>query len=123
MMEVAGDAEDKAAAEARTVQTIETQLAQNSKTRVERRDPEANYHKMDPAGLRALTPDFSWDTYFRNIGFPSIHEVNVGQPEFFKALDKELKSVPSSDCKIYLRSHLIRTASPALPGTFVPDHF
>src|SRR5260370_16109861 len=123
MMGLAGDSADKAAAEARTVLTIETQLAQNSKTRVERRDPEANYHKMDPAGLRALTPDFSWDSYFRNIGFPNIHEVNVGQPEFFKALDKELKTEPISDWKIYLRWHLIRTAAPALSGKFVDENF
>src|SRR5437660_7877228 len=62
MMELAGDTPDKASAEASTVLAIETQMAQASKTRVERRDPEANYHKMDPAGLRALTPDFSWDS-------------------------------------------------------------
>ena len=123
MMELAGDSADKAAVEARTVLAIETQMAQNSKTRVERRDPEANYHKMDAAGLRALTPDFSWDTYFRNAGFPKIHEVNVGQPEFFKALDKELKTVPISDWKIYLRWHLIRSAAPALPGKFVDENF
>src|SRR5260370_3207388 len=123
MMELAGDSADKAAAEARTILSIETQMAQNSKTRVEQRDPEANYHKMDPAGLRALTPDFSWDTYFRNIGFPSIHEGNVGQPEFFKALATELKSGPISDWKIYLRWHLIRPAAPALPGKFVDENF
>jgi putative endopeptidase len=123
MMELAGDSADKASAEARTVLTIETQLAQNSKTRVERRDPESNYHKMDPAGLRALTPDFSWDTYFRNVGFVNIHEVNVGQPEFFKALDKELKSVPISDWRIYLRWHLIRASAPALSGKFVDENF
>jgi putative endopeptidase len=123
MMELAGDSADKASAEARTVLTIETQLAQNSKTRVERRDPESNYHKMDPAGLRALTPDFSWDTYFRNVGFANIHEVNVGQPEFFKALDKELKSVPISDWRIYLRWHLIRASAPALSGKFVDENF
>ena len=55
MMELAGDAPDKASAEARTVLDIETQMAKASKTPVERRDPEANYHKMDPAQLRALT--------------------------------------------------------------------
>jgi putative endopeptidase len=123
MMGLAGDSADTATAEAKTVLAIETKMAENSKTRVERRDPEANYHKMDPAGLRALTPDFSWDTYFRNVGFPNIHEVNVGQPEFFKALDKELKSVPISDWKIYLRWHVIRTAAPALPGKFVDENF
>jgi len=123
IMELAGDAPDKASAEARTVLAIETQMAKASKTRVERRDPEANYHKMDPAQLRALTPDFSWETYFRNVGFPNIHSVNVGQPEFFQALDKQLKSVPISDWKIYLRWHLITASVPALPGKFVDENF
>jgi len=123
MMSLAGDAPEAAAAEARTILNIETQMAQASKTRVERRDPEANYHKMDPAQMRALTPDFSWETYFRNIGFPSIHQVNVGQPEFFQALDKQLKSVPIADWRTYLRWHLILSAAPALPGKFVEENF
>jgi putative endopeptidase len=123
MMELAGDSSEKATAEARTVLAIETQMAMASKTRVERRDPEANYHKMDPAGLRALTPDFSWDTYFRNVGFPNIHAVNVGQPEFFQALDKQLKTLPISDWEIYLRWHLIRTSAPALSAKFVDENF
>jgi putative endopeptidase len=123
MMALAGDAPDQAAAEARTVLGIETQLARASKTRVERRDPEANYHKMDPAGLRGLTPDFSWDTYFRNVGFPDIHAVNVGQPEFFQALDKQLKSAPIADWKTYLRWHLITSSAPALSGKFVDENF
>jgi putative endopeptidase len=123
MMELAGDAPDQASAEARTVLGIETQMARASKTRVERRDPAANYHKMDPAQLRALTPGFSWDTYFRNVGFPQIHAVNVGQPEFFQALDKQLKSVPISDWKIYLRWHLIRASAPALSSKFVDENF
>ena len=109
MMELAGDAPGQASSEAPTVMSIETQLALASKTRVERRDPQSNYHKMDPAELRMLTPDFSWDTYLRDIGFPNIHDVNVGQPEFFQALDKQLKATPLADWKIYLRWHLLRT--------------
>ncbi len=42
--ELMGDAADRAAAEANTVMAIETKLAENSLTRVQRRDPEANYH-------------------------------------------------------------------------------
>ena len=61
MMELAGDAPDKVSAEARTVLAIETQMAKASKTRVERRDPEANYHKMDPAQLRR--PDMPDEAY------------------------------------------------------------
>jgi putative endopeptidase len=123
MLELAGDASDAASAEARTVLTIETELAEASKTRVERRDPEANYHKMGRAELRKLTPDFSWDTYFRDIGFSDIREVNVRQPEFFQALDKQLTSVPIANWKTYLRWHLIRSSAPALSSKFVDEDF
>ncbi len=44
-----------------------------------------------------LTPDFSWPSYFQEIGFPDIREVDVGQPEFFQALDKDLTSVSLAD--------------------------
>jgi putative endopeptidase len=78
---------------------------------------------MGPAELRALTPDFSWDTYFRNVNFPDIREVNVGQPEFFQALDKQLMAVPLADWKIYLRWHLLRSSAPALSSKFVKENF
>jgi len=123
MMELAGDAPAQASTEAATVMSIETQLALASKTRVERRDPQSNYHKMDAAQLRMLTPDFGWEPYFREIGFPNIHGVNVGQPEFFQALDKQLKATPIADWKIYLRWHLLRTFAPALSSNFVDENF
>jgi putative endopeptidase len=123
MFELAGDAPEVASAESRTVIALETKLAEASKTRVERRNPEANYHKMAPADLRKLTPDFSWDAYFRNVGFPDIREVNVGQPEFFQALDKLLASEPIGDWKTYLRWHLIRTSAPALSSKLENENF
>jgi predicted metalloendopeptidase len=43
MFELAGDAPDNAASEAKTVVSIETSLAKVSRTRVELRDPEKNY--------------------------------------------------------------------------------
>jgi putative endopeptidase len=123
MMQLAGDAPAEASSEAATVMSIETQLALASKTRVERRDPQSNYHKMDAAELRVLTPDFAWESYLREIGFPNIHGVNVGQPEFFQALDRQLKATPIGDWKIYLRWHLLRTFAPALSSNFVEENF
>ncbi len=123
MLQLIGEAPDVARAEARTVLAIETQMAQASKTRVELRDPEANYHKMGIAELRTLTPNFPWDAYFRNIGFPDIREVNVGQPDFFRALDKDLTAIPLSDWKAYLRWHLVHSAAAALPAKFVDENF
>ena len=123
MLQLAGDDPELATAESHTVIAMETQMAQASKTRVELRDPESNYHKLGAPQLKALTPDFSWDTYFRNIGFPDIHDVNVGQPEFFQALDKNLTAVPLADWKVYLRWHVIHSAAGELPQKFVDENF
>jgi len=38
--------------------TLETALAQASRTRVELRNPQKNYNKMSQADLQALTPDW-----------------------------------------------------------------
>jgi putative endopeptidase len=123
MFQLAGDSSEVAVAEAHTVLAIETPIARASKTRVEQRDPEANYHKMIPSELGALTPDFSWEAYFRNIGFPNIREVNVGQPEFFQALDKELTGVPLPDWRTYLRWHVLHASAAALSSKFVDENF
>jgi putative endopeptidase len=118
-----GDDPDKAAAEANTVMNIETKLAENSLTRVQRRNAEANYHPMDKAQLIALTPDFDWGAYFRNINLPETDKINVGQPDFMKAADKLLVSTPIDDWKTYLRWHLVNAASPTLSSKFVEENF
>ena len=123
MLQLAGDAPATAATEASTVMSIETQIAKQSKTRVERRDPENNYHKMTPAEFTALTPDFSWQSYLTQIGFPDVRVVNVGQPEFFQALDKQLTSVPLADWKTYLRWHVVHASVRALSSKFVNEDF
>ena len=121
--ELMGDATDRAAAEAQTVMSIETKLAENSATRVQRRKPEANYHPMLKVQLIAMTPDFDWGRYFRGIGLPEIGKVNVGQPDFFKAADKILSSVPVDDWRVYLRWHLINAAAATLSSKFVEENF
>ena len=118
-----GDAPERAAAAAQTVMKIETSLAQNSVTRVQRRTPEANYHPMTKSELIALTPDFDWTIYFRTINLPEVGKINVGQPDFFKAADKLLKSTPIDDWKTYLRWHLVNAASNTLSLKFVQESF
>ena len=56
MFQLAGDAPDKAVAQAKTVMDIETSLAKVSRNRVELRDPEKNYNLMSLAQMKALTP-------------------------------------------------------------------
>ncbi len=123
MFVLAGDAPDKAAAEAKTVMTIETALAKASRTRVELRDPEKNYHPMPLSEMNALTPDWPWESYLHEIGAPAVEQVNVRQPEFFKEMNQQLSSVPLPDWKIYLRWHVIHANAPALPEKFVEENF
>jgi predicted metalloendopeptidase len=121
--ELMGDAPDKAASQAATVMKIETKLAEKSATRIQRRNPEANYHPMTKGMLIELTPDFDWGRYFRNINLPEVGKVNVGQPDFFKAADKILTDTPIDDWKVYLRWQLVNAASNTLSSKFVQESF
>ena len=123
MFELSGDAPDKAAAEAKTVVAIESALAEASRTRVELRDPEKNYNLMPLAELKTLTPDWSWENYLHAVGAPSVGQVNVRQPEFFKEMNQELASVSLPDWKIYLRWHVIHASAPGLSNKFVEENF
>jgi putative endopeptidase len=123
MFELLGDEPAKAAEEAQTIMSLETKLAESSMTRVERRDPEKTYHKMNAAQLQVLTPNFSWEGYFDRLGYAQIREVNIGQPKFFEAASGLLSSVPIEDWKTYLRWHLVNAAAPALSRKFVEEDF
>jgi putative endopeptidase len=123
MFELAGDSAEKSAGEAQTVMTIETALAKASLTKVQLRDPQANYHKMSAAQLKDLTPDFSWNSFFAEVGLPGLSETNIGQPDFFKEMDRQLNSTSIADWKTYLRWHVIHENAPALSNAFVQENF
>jgi putative endopeptidase len=123
MFELLGDSSDRATAESDIVVAIETKLAENSTTRVQRRDPEANYHPMNRTELSALTPHFDWRNYFDGVGLPTIDKINVGQPDFFKAADKLLTAISLDDWKSYLRWHLLNSTAGTLSAKFVQEDF
>jgi len=123
MFKLLGDDADKSAAEAKTVMTIETQLAQVSLDRVSRRDASKQYHKMSPADLKTVMANFDWNTYFKKIGAPAFTEINVAHPDFFKGVDQMLTSVSINDWKTYLRWHLVHNAADSLSSAFVNEDF
>ena len=118
-----GEAPEAAASHAATVMQIETVLAKSRLTRVERRDPYKLFHKMDGMALRALTPAFDWDSYLARLGLARLDTFNVTEPEFFKALDRELSARSLDDVKVYLRWHMAKEASPFLSTAFVNENF
>ena len=123
MFVLLGDAREKAAAEAQTVLGIETSLAKASLNNVELRDPQKSYHMMSVADAQKLTPKWNWDAYFHAIGSAQLTKINVAQPEFFKAMDGLLASVPMEDWKTYYRWQLIHRSARLLSDPFVQENF
>src|SRR2546423_5413823 len=123
MLSLTGEAADKASADAGKIMKLETALAQASRTQVELRDPQKNYNKMSQADLQTLTPDWSWSDYFKELKLPDAGDINVHQPDFFKAVDQAIKTTPIDDWKPYLRWHLINAAASELSKDFVNEDF
>ncbi len=123
MLRLIGDSKAQAEKDAKTVLRVETDLAKASFTRVERRNPYNLYHKMSPSELASLTPSFAWARYLADNGLTDIKTLNVTEPKFFKVLDKEIKSVPLSDWKAYLRWHAAHSRAPYLSKNFVVEDF
>src|SRR5450755_3179497 len=123
MLTLAGEPAAQASEHATKVMEIETSLAKPARTRVELRDPQKNYNKMNQAELQALMPDFNWADYFKAIELAAPGDINVGQPDFFKAADEVFKSVSVEDWKPYLRWHLLHAMAPTLSSDFVNENF
>ncbi len=79
-----GESPDKAAADAKTVMKVETDLAKGSLDRTEQRDPTKVYHKMTVADLQKDSPAFTWNQYFTTIQSPTFDSLNVAVPDFVK---------------------------------------
>src|SRR5664279_5482663 len=91
MFELLKDEPVVAEKNAKTIMTIETQLAKASFTNVENQDPQKTYNKYDLEGLNKLSPNIKWVAYFTQTGNPGLKEINVYQPGFFKELGNMMK--------------------------------
>jgi putative endopeptidase len=123
MLELLGESAEAASADAARVVAFETKLAEASRTRTEMRDVEKLYHKIDRAGLQELTPDLPWERFFTAVGHPAIVDVNVATPEFFTALNAQMKSADPATLHAYLTWHVVHAAADRLSKAFVDEDF
>jgi putative endopeptidase len=121
--QLVGSSEADARTAADQVFAIETSLARSSYTNIQRRDPNANYHKLALADLKKLTPAFDWATYLARRGGPAFDSLNVAQVTFFQGLDTLLTTTPLPAWQAYLRWRVIEDASPTLSLAFVQEDF
>jgi len=123
MFQLLGDNPDAAAANAQKVMSIETRLAEKSKTRLELRDLPALYNKMSLTQLSEIASGIDWKKYFKTISDIDFGDVIVGMPEFFKEVSTLMKEVPVNDWKTYLRWNLINRSAPYLSSDFVNQDY
>ncbi len=124
MLELAGDAPPSAKAAAAVIMAFETKLAKASRTLVDLRDPEKNYHKFERSALPKLAPGLDWDRYLATLAFPRNEtKLLVRQPEFFTAFGGLLTSEPLPVWRNYLRWHLVSENANYLSKPFVEERF
>lgn len=120
---LAGVPKPQAAQQAQTIYGIEKKLAQVSLSRVERREPKKLYHRLEIEGVIGKAPKFPWALYLNSLGFPGLREINVTSPAFLEGMNKILGEEPMANLKVYLRWHVLHSASAHLSKAFVEEQF
>ncbi|PLX10168.1 MAG: peptidase M13, partial [Marinilabiliales bacterium] len=118
-----GETEERAKEAAETVMNIETDLAKVSRTRLELRNPVANYNKMTLDELKEHSPDFGWDNYFGALGVSDPGGMNVGQPDFIGSMGNILNKYDVEEWKDYLTWNLLDNSANYLNQAFVDQNF
>ncbi|MEN8123983.1 MAG: M13 family metallopeptidase [Bacteroidota bacterium] len=117
-----GNDSKTAAINATTVFDLEKRIAQNSMSRIDRRNPELTYNKMTIAELQKLSPDYNWHNYLNALSV-DIDNIIVSQVDFLKGTNILLKEVPIEDWKIYFKWHLVDGAASWLSYKYVKQNF
>ena len=126
MFQLVGVDAESATAKAQAILALETQLAQNSLSRVERRDPDRTYNMRSVAELQQSTPNFRWRNYFVNAGVKPDNffgELNVGMPDFISALDGIIANTDLQVIKDYLKWKIIHGSASMLSDDLSNENF
>ena len=115
---LAGNSEADAQRKADATMRIETRLAKASKSQVELRDVQANYHKMPYSALVKDFPGIDWGNLFLAQGFPPFSHIDVGQIEPIHEVEKILADEPLDDLKAYAEAHAVASQTSFLGDKF-----
>jgi putative endopeptidase len=122
ILSLAGD--QNAAANAKAILALETELAKVQWSKVENRDPVKAYNKVDLAKLADVAPGFDWATYLKDTGIAGkVSYVIVSQPSYLKGFAEIANKTPIETWKAYFQWHLLHANASYLPKAFVDENF
>ncbi|NQD36928.1 peptidase M13 [Permianibacter sp. IMCC34836] len=111
------------AASAKKVYALEEKLAMGQWTRVENRDPQKTYNKVETAKLNTLTGDVDWKGFVEGLGIGNQANVVVAQPSYVTTFGKVIKSASLDDWKLYAKWQVLSGAAPVLAKAFDDENF
>ncbi|MEO8102418.1 MAG: M13-type metalloendopeptidase, partial [Betaproteobacteria bacterium] len=116
--------EANAAAIAKDVLALETELAKSHWTRVENRNPVKTYNKVELDKFADLAPGFDWNAAFATAGIAGkTGYIIVRQPSAATGFAKAVNSLPLATWKAYLKWHAMNRFAGLLDRETVANDF
>ena len=113
----------KAAANAKAIVALETEIAKASWTHTEQRDDNAMYNPSASAKLSELAPGFEWNAFLEGAGFGKVDHVVVQERTAFPKIAAIFGKTPIETLKAWQAFGLADQAAPYLSSAFDQAHF
>ena len=126
MMKLAGMTDTDARAD--RVIALETEIAKAQWTRADRRDADKTYNPMKISDLKAMAPEFDWDSFLAESRIPLTtpngeRYAIVAEKSAFEPLAKIFAATPVSTWRDYLTVHYLQHFASYLPKRFDDRNF
>lgn len=108
---------------AKGIMALETAIADLHWTRVERRDRNKTYNKVELKNLANVTSSFNWDAYTKHAGISNEASVVIREKSYFKNFSKLFTDTSVADWKVYFKWTLINSAAGILNEEIVKENF
>ena len=110
------------------VYDLEYKIAEASWANADRRDTDKTYNPMSYTELKALAPQFPWDSYFKSTNIPLTgpggeRQVIVAEKSAFPPLAKIFADTPVAVWRDYLTVHYLDEYAAFLPKAFDDESF
>jgi putative endopeptidase len=112
-----------AAADAKAVLAVETELARAQWSAADSRDPAKTYNRFTLAQMSADMHGFDWRAWARPQGIDRVRHLIVSQPSFFKRFAEMVQTTPLQTWKAWLAARHITAMAPYLSDAFASARF
>ena len=123
MFVLLGESDANAATISEDIVAFETSLARSQMTRVERRDPDKTYNKIDRAGIEAAAPKLHWSAFAKATQHPEVTQITVDSVDYLKAAAVAIAGAKPATLQNYLRWRTLSSHANNLSSDFVAEHF